>query len=179
MLRIAKQYNEAEMTSLVVEFNDDLFHFLLSLSDKQLAHDMLQVAWLKVIEKRQLFTQQQSFKSWLYTLARNSLIDELRRQNRWEHVEIDAFYGDSSELVSTAFVAKGIEEQSEADELLFQFNLSIQQLSFEQREAFILQQDGFSINDIARICRVPTETIKSRLRYARDNIKRHLEKAYV
>lgn len=174
MLRIAKQYNEPLMASLVKEFNDDLFHFLISLSDKQFANDILQITWIKVIEKRHLFTQQTSFKSWLYTLARHSLIDELRRQNRWQYIDIEDHSKEQSDFFSI-----GIEEQTESEELLIQFNISVANLPFEQREAFILQKDGFNVNEIANICRVPTETIKSRLRYARTNIKRHLENTYV
>ena len=44
-----------------------------------------------------------------------------------------------------------------------------------RRGAFILQQEGFSLTDISAITGENSETIKSRLRYARKFFKQHLE----
>ena len=47
-------------------------------------------------------------------------------------------------------------------------------LSFVQREALTLQQEGFSLEDIVAITQSNPETIKTRLRYARQNLKQQL-----
>ncbi len=56
------------------------------------------------------------------------------------------------------------------------FDYALLSLSFEQREVFCLQQEGFSLQDIASITHCPLETVKSRLRYAKDNIRKVLKK---
>ena len=45
------------------------------------------------------------------------------------------------------------------------------QLSFVQREALSLQQEGFSLEDIQQITQSNHETVKTRLRYAKQNLK--------
>ncbi|MFT5670097.1 MAG: RNA polymerase sigma-70 factor (ECF subfamily) [Glaciecola sp.] len=51
-------------------------------------------------------------------------------------------------------------------------------LSFEQREDFCLQQEGFSLTDITIMTHCKQETIKTRLRYAKTKLKALLEQAY-
>ncbi|WP_226996467.1 sigma-70 family RNA polymerase sigma factor [Thalassotalea crassostreae] len=170
MRRYSASGNNKWLCQLVDKHNHDIYHFLLTQSDKNLAEDVVQSTWLKVIDKRQYFTAQTMFKAWLYRIARNTLVDELRRLQRWQYdtVEMDQL---ESELISSD-PANAIDQQ---DNLQQRFNLLLEQLPFLQREAFVLQQDGFSIAEIASICGEQNETIKSRLRYARNYFKRHLE----
>ncbi len=166
MLKFALNNNGHLMTALVQDFNQDLYHYLYSQSDQHTAEDVVQTTWLKVIEKRHLFSLDKNFKSWLFTLARNSLIDELRRQQRWQFVEID----ESLHLTSTEYA-----QLQQYENLQLVFDQLLNKLPFNQREVFVLQQEGFSLDEIAIICGVKKETIKSRLRYARDFFKRYLE----
>ncbi|MDN4502078.1 sigma-70 family RNA polymerase sigma factor [Alteromonadaceae bacterium BrNp21-10] len=140
---------------------DDLFHFLLSQSDYHLAQDISQKTWLRVIDKRHLFHSQQYFKSWLFTIARNLLIDDLRHSKRLiacddVDIEVTVSTPDNQTLKTT-------------------FDQALLMLPFNQREAFILQQEGFSINDIAHITNTEAETIKSRLRHAKRQLRTQLE----
>ncbi len=170
MIKFAQHADQNLISALVDEFNDDLYHYLLSQSEPSLAEDILQNTWLKVIEKRALYRMQLSFKSWLFILARNSLIDELRRQKRWNFSQLEDHC-----LTTSVSIDKLIQLES------FQqaFDLLIKELPFAQREAFILQQDGFSLSEISTITNDNIETIKSRLRYARNYFKRHLEQVNV
>lgn len=80
MLRYAESGNKALLTKLYTACGDDLYHFVLTLSDPVLAQDICQKTWLKVMEKKHLFRDSGQFKAWLFTLARNQLIDELRQR---------------------------------------------------------------------------------------------------
>ncbi|WNC68953.1 RNA polymerase sigma factor [Thalassotalea nanhaiensis] len=166
MLKLTECYDSKYLTRLIEQFNDDLYHYLLSQSDKYLAEDIVQTVWLKVIEKRHSYRIQTSVKSWLFSIARNCLIDELRRQQRWK-------FDDNNDDIQVIEVNY---EELLANEKVEQiFNYLLEQLPFSQKEAFILQQEGFSLEDISSICNDKTETIKSRLRYARAHFKRHME----
>ncbi len=151
--------NKKCLTLLVEQFNLSLFHYLLSLSNKEMAEDAIQITWLKVMKNNsQTHT---NVKSWLFTIARHTLIDELRLQQKWQYQELH-----DEQIIS----AKLSDELEHTDKLKC-FNEAIAALPFYQKEAFIFQQEGFSIMEICQLTDENFETVKSRLRYARNNLK--------
>jgi RNA polymerase sigma-70 factor (ECF subfamily) len=162
MLRFADTGKPELLDQLVRLNGDDLYHFVLSQSDTTLAADICQSTWIKVIEKRSHYQSKGSFKSWLFTLGRNLLIDEMRRQQRWQTIALQ-----DNELISLELT----EQLSKVDDLT-RFNNMLTQLPFMQREAFMLQQEGFSLNEIANITGDNNQTIKSRLRYVKNTAKK-------
>ncbi|MFT5296756.1 MAG: RNA polymerase sigma factor (sigma-70 family) [Colwellia sp.] len=161
---------------LVEQFNQPIYHYLLSQSDKEMAEDIIQSMWLKVIKIKDTHQAHNNVKSWLFTIARNTLIDELRRQNRWQVQPLDEADVSSELSVLSQTINYTLEQESENRDRLAIFNQAVTLLPFHQREAFIFQQEGFSVLQIAELTDESFETIKSRLRYARTNIKNFLEK---
>lgn len=161
LMKYATTGEQKYLASLVEQFNLSLYHFLLSLSDKALAEDVLQITWLKVINKANQYQQHTNVKSWLFTIARNSLIDELRKQQKWQWQAL------SEDIITSEGPCQIIEKHDR----LAQFNEAINTLPFSQREVFIFQQEGFSVMEIAQLTNENFETVKSRLRYARNNLK--------
>lgn len=141
---------------------DDLYHFLLTQSDRTIAKDISQKTWLKIFEKPHLYHNSGRFIAWLFTVARYALIDEFRKTNR---IDLDQ---------------QSLENQSITDtvklDLAKAFDRELSALPFEQREAFCLQQEGFGLQEIANITHSKTETVKSRLRYAKTSLRKNLEK---
>ena len=154
--------NKKCLTLLVEQFNVSLYHYLLSLSNKELAEDVIQTTWLKVMKNKS--QTHSNVKSWLFTIARHTLIDELRHQQKWQYQELN------DEHVSTINLSRELEH---TDKLAL-FNELILALPFYQREAFIFQQEGFSVMEICQLTDESFETVKSRLRYARNNLKKLL-----
>ena len=152
------------LSLLVEQFNLSLFHYLVSQSNKETAEDVLQSTWLKVIKTKNNAKGHTNVKGWLFTIARNALIDELRRQQKWQ------WQGVHEGLVAS----NTLEKQLESYDRLASFNQALEQLPFHQREVFILQQEGFSLMEIAQLTHEEFEAVKSRLRYARTNIKKIL-----
>jgi RNA polymerase sigma factor (sigma-70 family) len=161
---------------LVEQFNQPIYHYLLSQSDKEMAEDIIQSMWLKVIKIKETHQAHNNVKSWLFTIARNTLIDELRRQNRWQTQPLNEADASLELSVISQTVNYTLEQESENKDRLAIFNQAITLLPFHQREAFIFQQEGFSVLQIAELTDESFETIKSRLRYARAQIKNFLEK---
>ena len=147
------------LSLLVAQFNLSLYHYLLSQSNKELAEDVVQTTWLKVMKTTQN-TPQRNVKSWLFTIARNTLIDEFRRQQKWQSQLLD----------ENKMLTVNLEKSVQAADRITQFNAALEQLPFLQREAFIFQQEGFSVMEISVLTNDSFETIKSRLRYARNNL---------
>ena len=170
----------AYLNSLVAQFNPMIFHYLLSQSDPHLAEDVLQSMWVKVMHCAASFDVELSqhgknsqvgrnnrVKSWLFKIARNTLIDELRRQNRWHYQSIQ----DKELTIETLSVEKNVIWSDQ----LTAFNDAIAKLPFYQREAFIFQQEGFSLAEICQLTDASFETVKSRIRYAKQRLKSQLE----
>ena len=174
MLRYSAKSDEASLAALFDLHSQKLFYFLKVLSDSTVAEDMCQRTWIKVIENRHLFKSGDNFQAWLFTIGRRTLIDEFRKNAKLEfnNEAVESF--SLSELLKNAQssveddVAKGIEKDV--------FKACIQQLPYKQKEALSLQFEGFSLAEIATICSAEKETIKTRIRYAKDSLKTMLEK---
>lgn len=139
----------------------DLYHFLLQQADKQLAEDISQQCWLKIIDNRLCFRGDSSFKTWLFAIGRNSLIDELRRKKRMPLQQ-------AADEVLPANTEP--EQQLQQQRYQQQLGAALLVLPFFQREALMLQLEGFSLAQIAQITAEAEETVKSRLRYARQRL---------
>ncbi|MCJ8318462.1 MAG: sigma-70 family RNA polymerase sigma factor [Colwellia sp.] len=163
--QFAATNNRKYLSALVDEYNQTLFHYLLSQSDKATAEDILQSTWLKVINKKHLYKTNNSAKYWLFAIARNTLIDELRKQQKWCFKILEESHLQSLDLTL----------QLSSEQQINQFNAIIDNLPFHQREVFLFQQEGFSLKEIAELTDENQETVKSRLRYARQHLRTHLE----
>lgn len=145
------------LDGLIQHCGDDLYHFILRQSDPALAQDICQQTWLKVMEKRHSFRADSRFKTWLFSIARNALLDELKRQQRWQSLICpDELAHPESQGLAACPVAR---QQ--------RFEQALRLLPFLQREALMLQLEGFSVGQISSITNELDETVKSRLRYAR------------
>lgn len=157
------------LAELMQRTGDDLFHFLLTQTDRHLAEDLYQGVWLKVMERRHQYEPGHAkFKTWLFTLGRHLMIDELRRQGRWQSDSLD-------DTDAAGLHTQPLENTVAGDDLQRTFDRLLGRLPFPQREAFMLQQEGFSLAEIADITGVGFETVKSRLRFARHTLQRQLE----
>ncbi|MDT0594704.1 RNA polymerase sigma factor [Glaciecola petra] len=168
--------NKQAMSTIYNAYANDLYHFLLTLSDADDAKDIAQKTWLLLIEHPEKCNATGNLKSWLFKVARNALIDEFRKTNRLQSLSDS----NSATLVEAASAetqnAALHSEQTNQQHFFGQdFDRALMSLSFNQREAFCLQQDGFSLNEIATITSCNQETVKTRIRYAKKNLKRSLE----
>lgn len=168
MAEYAVNQNHRIFNQLYERLADDVFHYLVALSDIQTASDIAQKTWLKVYEKPQRYQANAGFKAWLFTVARNALIDEFRKQNRLTQLFDDK--------LALAEPASNDPIDPDTSDIHAAFDAALSSMPVAQREAFCLQQEGFSLEQIAKITFQPKETIKTRIRYARELLKRKLEK---
>ncbi|NVK56456.1 MAG: sigma-70 family RNA polymerase sigma factor [Alteromonadaceae bacterium] len=158
--RYCNNGDNAALSALYDEHSNQLYYYLLVLSDPQTAADITQKSWLKVIESAHLYQQKGRFQAWLFTIGHRMLIDELRRTRRWDAETNPTSLPNSNQ----------VDEHSSQPSC--NFHALLKKLPFAQREAFSLQQEDFSLQDIAEITNTPVETVKTRLRYARNNMRK-------
>jgi len=143
------------------------------------ADDLLQDVWFALARQAPHYQPTAKFKTWLFTMAHNRLVDYFRTAKR--HISLDSDDDADSEsvaLVQTLAANSGfgplrrLESKEQAQALLD----AIEQLPFAQREAFMLQAEaGMDVQDIAATTGVSFETAKSRLRYARTRLRELLQ----
>ena len=140
------------------------------------AEDLAQDTWAAIINRVEHYQATAKFKTYLFTVARNKLIDFYRRYGHLEN-HCDSF--DDEAIDNDRQYRKS--QPSEQEQQLHQQQLlrQLDKLPIDQRQAFILKEEGFSVAEIASISDVNTETIKSRLRYARTRLKQLLTAAEV
>jgi len=173
MASYAKSGENRYLEQLIALYSNDLYHYLVTQSNTHLACDVSQQTWLKVIEKRHLYQAQTTPKAWLFKLARNTLIDEYRRQQHFVELEENTYLAAQNDK-SENDLTSGDSHIGSSNISYEAFDAALKQLSFVQREAITLQQEGFSLTDIELITQSSLETIKTRLRYAKQNLKRLL-----
>lgn len=162
---------------LYKKHKDSLYRFVLNQIKKtDTAEDIFQDIWAKLIKNRHQYKAHKNkarFKTWLFTLARNTVIDYYRAQGRtkdWqEQFELDEIGIPASDIKEPE---QAFEQNVLAEHLLD----AIHALPELQREAFLLKEEaGLSLKDIATATRTTPETVKSRLRYAYQKLRIQLE----
>jgi RNA polymerase sigma-70 factor (ECF subfamily) len=133
------------------------------------AEALFQDAWLRAIAARSQWRHDQAFLPWLYRIAHNRVIDELRRRH---HVDID----DNQPADALP--------DSKPDQAIAQFWRDcvarllqmLGRLPEAQRSAFLLREEaGLTLEQIGDVTGVGRETVKSRLRYALQRLRAGLE----
>lgn len=140
-------------------------YFVRQVNNPTTANDLYQGAWEKIIKARKKYRPTAPFKVWMYRVAHNHLIDHYRRTRPEDSVEPDTLSGTQADPSQGAI-------DGEQSELL---RTGISSLPIEQRNTLLLQlETGLKIEEIARVTGVGRETVKSRLRYAVNYLKRSL-----
>ncbi len=146
-----------------------LYRYFLRQSPRDVAEELFQDVWARVIQARRRYRPDATFQTWLYTLARNRLIDYWRRQGR----DPLAHSGDAEALADAGESrAPNPRRLAGLRECLEQLLRLVEGLPAPQREAFLLRHDaGMTLVEIAAVLETGAETAKSRLRYAMERLR--------
>ena len=155
-----------------------LYRFISWRSPRQeWVDEIVQDSWASLHAARSQYQALAGFRTYLYQIARNRLIDLLRQKEvLCEHDQELDEHGITLESTQestplTRSPERMLDKKQQADHL----HAAIKTLPNEQREALVLQQfNGMSLEEIAAITAVSTETVKSRLRYAMQKLRAQL-----
>ncbi len=145
-----------------------LFNYLYrSCLSTAVAEDIFQEVFLQVIKKMPKYCETQNFKAWIYTIARNKLIDKGRLKANLDVAISDGWeYGDLKNNPET------IAESNEKKQILHN---AINALPVQLRELLMMRHfSGLSFKEIAETTSTPIGTVLSRvhrgLEYLREKI---------
>ena len=141
---------------LVERYQYRLVRYLVYVTGRRdLADDLAQETWLRVLARGSQFDRRARFETWLFSIARNLSVDALRRRKRQDTAEpaaIPAPVGISPFLAA----ARGEESQRLA--------AALARLEPDYREALLLRfQEDLPLREIAEIVGAPLSTVSSRI----------------
>lgn len=167
---------------IVDRYQKPLFTYLIRfVGDHQVAEDMFQDTFLKVLRGLNDYQEKSKFGNWLFGIAHHLAIDFLRREKRHQKIfsnnegdqDSDNYFENIAE--SNILPDRNI-EQKELKRIL---NDAINKLSEEQKEVFLLREHSdLTFKEIAELLNRPLNTVLAQMRYALLNLRKSLTKEY-
>jgi RNA polymerase sigma-70 factor (ECF subfamily) len=162
-----KRQDAGLLDQLIVRHQHRLMRYLLYLTgNREVAEDLFQEVWMRVLVRGSQFNGKARFDTWLFTIARNLLID-LRRKKTMSSLD-ELFEGGNEDDRPMSFELAG-DEPTPFDRFS---NLedreriagALMQLDTLYREVLVLRfHEDLSLEEISKVTRAPLSTVKSRL----------------
>jgi RNA polymerase sigma-70 factor (ECF subfamily) len=182
MLRVQRG-NRAAFTELVGKYQQPIYNFILrTVRDQTEAEDLAQTTFVQVWKSAQRYKVNAKFSTWIFTIARNLCLNEIRRRSRHPADSLDGIAQGEDE-----HAAPQIEDRSAAHppsellqgELQEKITEALAGLPENQRTAILLcQGEELSYEEIARVLGCSVSATKSLIFRGRETLKLRL-KAYL
>ncbi len=179
--KINKDLPDAELMQLLAKGNriafeiiyDRYFYKLVGFckrllnEDEELAKDIVQEVFIKIIDKPESFSTHKVFSTWIYTLAKYLCFNHIRNeQNRKDLIQQNYQFEEATEIYPNT------------DSKLLKLKIAELYRSFNDKEKliFILRfEQELSIKKIAEIAEIPEGSVKSGIYYLLKKIGLHLK----
>ena len=140
------------------------YYYKATSGDYHQSKDLTQEVFIKMVSSIGKYKNKTEFKNWLFTIASNHL------KNYWRGVNRQPVYCELKEEVKSS--ENNIEQGMEESEIRSALN----SLPKEQKEVIILRYySGFQIKEIAKITKSKESTVKMRIKYAIQKLKKEME----
>lgn len=161
----------AEFQNGIIELKTPLKAFALNLTrDRDDALDLVQETYFRALSNQDKFHDGTNLKAWLLTIMKNIFINNYRKASKRTTV---ADASDNLYLLNVGVEVAG--NQAEHDFVMRDLVRAINQLDEEYRKPFIMHYHGYKYEEIAEEMRLPLGTVKSRIFFARKQMKDFLD----
>jgi RNA polymerase sigma-70 factor (ECF subfamily) len=181
VVALAKAGKETAYRELLRRYERPVFSLIYRMvRDRALAEDLAQETFVKVLNALESYRPEYKFSSWVFKIANNAAIDQLRRR------EVDTLSLDGApdartadEVEATALQAVDRQEsplaELEARELGSQIEVAVGKLRPEYRTCILLRHvEGRSYEEIAEVMDLPLGTVKTYIHRARLELREYL-----
>jgi RNA polymerase sigma-70 factor (ECF subfamily) len=180
MLRV-KRGDRAAFAELVEKYKQPVMNFVhRSLRDETEAEDLAQNVFLQVYKSRGRYRQTAKFSTWLFTIARNLCLNELRRRSRHPAESIEETHADNEDQPLRQFEDKSQMAPPEKllhGELAQKIDEALADLPENQRSAILLcRQEDLSYEEIAEVLDCSLSAAKSLIHRGRETLKERLKR---
>ena len=174
---LIERYQNGDVHSfelLIGRYQKQVYSYILTLvKDKQLADDVFQDTFVKVIQtvKSKAYKDDGRFVQFAMRIAHNLVIDHFRKENRIPTVESSS--EDYNYIDNVPITDHSVEQGMIVDQVHSDLHRMIAFLPDEQREVLRMRIfDDMSFKDIADVTNVSINTALGRMRYALINLRK-------
>lgn len=132
--------------------------------------DVFQQTWIRVVRRLGEYESKQKFFAWLTMIAHNLAIDQFRREKKSAELPLD----DENVAVSEPVTHTEPWMRMHNRELGKALREAAEGLAEEQKEVFLLRQEGLSFKEIAEVQNCSINTVLGRMQYAVKNLRKRL-----
>ncbi len=157
--------NDPELLDQLIEtYQHRLLRYLLFLTGKrEVAEDLFQETWMRVLLRGAQYNGKARFDTWLFTIARNLVID-LSRKRQMASLDEMSETGEDERPFEVAMEGPGPLEQFAIREDRAEVAAVLLKLEPNYREVLVLRfHEEMSLDEIASVTQAPLSTVKSRL----------------
>ena len=163
--------NALQFQKKLLSLQENMMNFALTLTaDKNDAQDLMQDTTLKVLDNQEKFVDNVNFKGWVLTIMRNIFINNYHKIVRTQTVvdqDIDLY---NLDIMNDS----GFDNPDGAYQIQ-EITAAIESLNEELKVPFSMFVSGYKYNEIAEALNVPLGTVKSRIFFARQELKKKLK----
>jgi len=176
--------DRSAFATLVRRHKTPIYNFILrQIRSNPVAEDLTQDVFVRVVQSAADFRHSARFSTWVYTIARNLCIDQLRKAQLRRHPSLDQPSGQAGqddgptlgEKMADAHPDRIVDRAAIGRQMSEHIQRAVEELPDDQREVFLLREVGnIPFKEIATMIGVPENTVKSRMRYALERLQRAL-----
>lgn len=169
ILRKAQRGDERAFSLIVRAYEQPVFNYILRLvGDRSLAEDLTQEVFLRVFQGLPGFSLRSRFTTWLFQVAKNRVLDELRALERRPRALVHL------EEVPPLEVVDAPVERSETIDAVWR---AVEGLNPDLKMALLLRDVvGLSYAEIAEALEITLATVKWRIYKAREEVQAALQR---
>lgn len=176
-----KRQEAGLLDELIVRYQHRLLRYLLFLTgNREMAEDLFQEVWMRVLTRGGQFNGKARFETWLFTIARNLVIDMRRKRTM---TSLDELFETGNEDDRPMNIEVADSHPTPFDNISStedreQIATALLELDTLYREVLVLRfHEELTLDEIAKVTRAPLSTVKSRLYRGLAAIKPKIEKA--
>jgi RNA polymerase sigma-70 factor (ECF subfamily) len=159
-----KRQDPELLDELIERYQHRLLRYLLFLTGKrEVAEDLFQETWMRVLLRGAQYNGKARFDTWLFTIARNLVID-LSRKRTMSSLDEMSETGEDDRPFEIAMPGPSPHDQFQSRENSAEVGEVLLKLDPPYREVLVLRfYEELSLDEIASVTRAPLSTVKSRL----------------
>lgn len=169
-LAVAQRLKRQEaglLDELIVKYQHRLLRYLLYLTgNREMAEDLFQEVWMRVMIRGGQYNGQARFETWLFTIARNLVIDQRRKRTMSSLDELVEGASEDDRAMNFEVAADGPSPFDYFSRLEDRERIAAALLGLDtlHREVLVLRfQEELSLEEIAKVTQAHLSTVKSRL----------------
>lgn len=161
LMTLIQTNNQMAFNELYFRYKVPLYSYFYGLLNKAIAEELLQETFLKIVSKRDTFRFESQVKTWVWTVAKNTLRDHWRSVDHKMRNSFDQLSSEEGEEIYS-HQSDSQEEEFLKKVTLAQLKICIEKLPDQQKEIIFLNiQSELSNQEIANLTNVGLGAVKS------------------